>query len=96
MIVHGQGTSSDAGHVAIVNYISSDGVHVVEQNYDGTAHQAVYGFSNGTLSRKLYDSSGYLMPILGVVHSPNNTLSPLLSSATPVGNHSFGRTRVLM
>ena len=72
MIVHGQAISSDAGHVALVDYVGSDGVHVVEQNYSGTAHRAVYGFSNGTLSRTLNDSSGYLMPILGVVHSPNN------------------------
>ena len=74
MIVHGQGTSTDAGHVAVVNYIGSDGVHVVEQNYGnpGAAHTAVYGFSGGTLSRTLYDSSGHVMPIAGVVHSPNN------------------------
>jgi CHAP domain len=72
MIVHGQGISGDAGHVAIVDYVGSDGVHVVEQNYNSSAHEAVYGFGNGTLSRTLYDSSGHVMPVLGVVHSPKN------------------------
>lgn len=73
MIIHGQGVSGDAGHVAVVDYIGTDGVHVVEQNYNNAAHQAVYGFSNGTLTRTLNDLSGHAMPILGVVHSPNNT-----------------------
>ena len=73
MIIHDVGTGGSDGHVAIVDYVGSDGVHVVEQNYGGMAHEAVYGYSGGTLTRTLYNTAGHLMPILGVVHSPNNT-----------------------
>jgi hypothetical protein len=90
MIVHGQGTSSDAGHVAVVDYIDSQGVHVVEQNYSSTAHRATYGFATGTLSRTLYDSAGYLMPILGIVHSSNNPNGTSSNASGGPGNIYLG------
>lgn len=55
------------GHVALVDYVEGNMVHVVEQNgmSDG---RAIYQFNDGSLSR-----SG--MVISGIVHSPKNNLN---------------------
>jgi hypothetical protein len=79
MIVHNKNSAEgadykNAGHVAVVDYVDSAGVHVVEQNYGGTAHQAVYGLSGSTLSRTLNNGYGQSLPIMGIVHSSLDTL----------------------
>ena len=68
-------SNNNPGHVAVVDFIDSSGVHVVEQNYSGSAHQAVYGFASGALSRTVYNTSGQVMPILGVVHAPKDMVA---------------------
>jgi hypothetical protein len=37
--------SSNAGHVAVVNYVSGNTVDVYEQNYGGIAHEGTYTIS---------------------------------------------------
>jgi hypothetical protein len=88
MIVHNYNSdnspdSNNAGHVAVVDYVDGAGVHVVEQNYAMTAHQAVYGYnaSTGTLSRTLNNGYGKPIAIMGVVHSSLNTLGSGSGSA---------------
>jgi CHAP domain len=67
MIVHGTGDtySPGAGHVAIVDHVSTDGktIYAVQQNAPDTT---TYQLNNGTLT------GGSGTDILGVVHSPDN------------------------
>ncbi|MEZ0111670.1 hypothetical protein ABH920_005688 [Catenulispora sp. EB89] len=62
-----------AGHVAIVDSvdIANSKVNAVEQNSYNNQPRTSYGFSNKTLTR----TDGATGPIMGLVHSPNDTLS---------------------
>ncbi len=79
MIVHSGNTT---GHVAIVDYVSGNTVHVVEQNVamvaESAASQATYTIGGtGVLSRDIALSG---MPIEGIVHSPLDTLGRTLTT----------------
>ena len=66
MIIHG----SPGYHVAIADSVVGNVVNAVEQNASGTG-RTTYTISNGVLSGG--DASG---AIVGIVHSPRNSLSP--------------------
>lgn len=79
MIVHGKKDkySVGAGHVAVVDHVSSDGktVYVVQQNAPDYA--TTYSLNNGTLT------GGSGTDILGIVHSPNDHLANNASAPPP-------------
>lgn len=78
MIVTGENTY---GHVSLIDHVSGNTVHVVEQNASDSG-RATYALSGGTLTR-----SGFT--VLGVVHDPQNTLP----ASTSVGDHTVGVAR---
>lgn len=73
MIVHNHTAQSGAGHVAVVDKIVGNTLYAVEQNVatNGQASpgRATYALRSGTLTR----NQNIQLPILGVVHDPDNT-----------------------
>jgi hypothetical protein len=85
---YGSSNTNNVGHVAVVNSVLGSTVTAMEQNFYGTADEATYTLSGGTLIRTApYSGSvnnvdGYALPLEGIVHSPLNNYPVLPSSPT--------------
>lgn len=80
------------GHVAVVNRVSDCDVFLVEQNWSNTGRASLSrtGWDGTTLSSR----GGY--DVLGIVHSPKNTLQSPPTNAPQTASAADGRLVVLM